>query len=68
MSKETDALLHHPDVTKVIRAILMSTGLRQHLLDEGIQQVYADAWADNERHRRSGTSDRRETRTTTRRT
>ena len=40
MSKETDALLHHPDVTRVIRAVLMSTGLRDHLLEDGIQQTY----------------------------
>jgi RNA polymerase sigma factor (sigma-70 family) len=45
VSKETDDLLHHPDVLAVIRAVLRMTGMRSDLLEDGVQEVLTRAWA-----------------------
>jgi hypothetical protein len=51
MSKETDELLHHADVIKVIRAVLITTGLRGDLLGEAVRDVEVKAWVATSRDR-----------------
>jgi DNA-directed RNA polymerase specialized sigma24 family protein len=39
MSRETDKLLYHPEVTKIVYAVLRASGMREQLLEDGHHDV-----------------------------